>query len=775
MKIKKLIAGSLAALTAGMGLIAGGFAATTFNDGLKPFVKVTDSTLSSPVIVVGANANPIDIVAATDLAASLVSHYAVTQKVVPSAVATASVSDGVLLDSSLNKAYIGEDIKDVKGVLTETDLPNLLKSYEFTDKNSTTSKYTQKIVMGSLTPTFSVPSGETEPYLHIPITTTTNPYNITITFIGGLDPTAVDTTYTIKLFGKEFTFGNTHTNTSLELYSSAGAQVLDLIGAGDEKQVTVEGNTFTIRLNGWDSSGTTAYLSINGQSYPWPEGSTQTVSGVKFYVQSVDVIYTGAQEAKGQVKLFVGTDKLLLNHGQQITRNDVTKNTYVYFSSPSANKINSITFEVHPEDDVYVTEDQPFVDPVFGSFKLVLKDMTPAITDASRDVIKLTADSSNVKLTFTNKDGIKYNNVPVIYGSGGVTYQKINNLNFFRTKECNVSVPDGNITKGDYFVVSSGEYSYILKYTGYTYDASDPTKTYVTITDVGAGTNYKVYPNAGEQLTIGSLSFPIQWNADKTICVSLNGDGDYAGDTVTIKTKTGAVIATNEQNVTITETPLYTISGSNEPTPASFKTIASHSTTTGIRFTTTPSALQVGSANEWKYMSDYGSYVHLLGDNNGVNSVTYYYPGERPAYVNVAMGENPIITLGGGTAGGTYNAAVPITNPIAKLDNEVSTTALANDLVLVGGPCANTLVKQILNEAWNTADSCDYWLTQHPQLKNNGYGLVKIVENVFGSGKKALIVAGTTGADTRALVANKVIKPNVFANLDTDEYIGPVQ
>jgi hypothetical protein len=779
MKIKRLIAGGVSAALAGATLIMGGLA-VSFSDGMgTALFEKTDSTLKSPVIVIGDTAGVQDVIGATDIAASFVSNYAVNEKSIPAAGSETSVTGGVLIDSDLNKTYLGQGLNLVKSVITESDLPELLETQTFTDINGTTSTYTQKIVPAGIAAAYNIASGHTEPTLNIPVATTTTPYNLTITFIGGLDPTAVDTTYSLKLFDKEYTFGNTHTNITIDLYSSAGAQVVELSGAGDEESVEVSGKTFTLKLNGWDTGGTKAYVSVSGESYTWNEGSTYTVDSVKFYVQAVDVIYTGAQEATGLAKIFVGTDKLTLTHGQQIQRNDVTKNAYAYFSSPSASKINSITFEVYPEDDIVIND--PMVDPVFGSFKTVVSDMTPGMTDASRDLIKLTSDSTNVKLSFKNKDGIQYTSIPVFYGNTSGTFKQINNVYNFWTQECNVSDGTNNITKGDYFVVSSGDYSYIFKYTSYSYDTSDPSKTYVTLTEMGTNTAYKVYPNVGEKLTVGSLEFPIQWNGNtpKTICVSLNGDSNYVKSEVNITSGGGAKIdVTNAGEVLVTELPLYTISESNDPTGAMINTTISYSTTSGLRFSPlvgSTSPYQVGTENTWKYVTNYGTYMYVTGDNNGKNNVEIHYAGQRPAPANIAIGPNPVISTTGGSSGGTYNEALPVTNPIAKFASEISQdSTLDKNLILVGGPCANDVVKALLDEAWNTTDSCDYWLNTHETLQNSGNGMIKLVEDVFGSGKKALIVAGRTAQDTRDLVANKVIKPSVYTALDGSEYIGAV-
>lgn len=780
MKIKRLIAGSLTAVAAGATIIGGALAATTFDQGMGKFVDVSSGALTSPLIVVGAGVDTTDVLGAADIAASLVSNYAVVAKAVPSAGATTGVTNGVLINSDLNKTYLGEGLSKVKAVLTETDLPDLLVKQTFTDLNSTTSTYTEKIVLNSVAKaTFGVPSGESEPVLFVSgaggssLSTSDTPYNLTVTFIGGLDPTAVDTTYSLKLFGKDYTFGGTHTNTTLELYSATGAQTTTLSGVGSEGSVTIGGTSYTFKLSGWGretADHPSVFLTVNGASTSpaeWVEGNTYTIPGtqVKVLVNDVSIIATGGTDKSVSAKLFVGTDKVKLVNGAAIEKNDVTKNSLVFISSTAANKINSITLQVYPDDDIVMKEGVPFTDPVFGSFKTVISGMTPGITDSSRDLIKVKADSSNVRLSLKNKDGMQYTDVPVFFGNSTGMYKQVTNQYKFWTKECNstAGAPAYNITTNDYFVVSSGDYSYILKYSNKNYDATDPSKTYVTFTDVstGGGT-YKVYPNS-EDLTIGSSTFDVNIYGDKTVCVSLDGGTGYTGAQVNITTGGGAKIdLTNAGEVLVDEMVLYSLSSGNDPSRTKFNVSASYSSSSGIRFGLTPSPDQVGTANTWKDISNYGSYVYVTGDNNGKSNVEIYNPGIRPAPANIAIGTNPVVSTVAGAAGGTYNAAVPVTNPIAKFPSEVTQTAsLDKDLILVGGPCANGLVKTLLDGAWNVTDSCAAWDTTLGGQK----GLIQIVEDIFGSGKKALIVAGSGAADTRSLIANKVIKPTVFTGL----------
>jgi S-layer protein (TIGR01564 family) len=108
----------------------------------------------------------------------------------------------------------------------------------------------------------------------------------------------------------------------------------------------------------------------------------------------------------------------------------------------------------------------------------------------------------------------------------------------------------------------------------------------------------------------------------------------------------------------------------------------------------------------------------------------------------VGIGSNPRFSVSG--EAGTVQAAYQITTAIAKLASEVNTATLNRDVILVGGPCANNLVATLFNVA-----------TTYPECAADFTGLsdgiIREFTNAFGSGQKALVVAGVTADDTRAL------------------------
>ena len=89
----------------------------------------------------------------------------------------------------------------------------------------------------------------------------------------------------------------------------------------------------------------------------------------------------------------------------------------------------------------------------------------------------------------------------------------------------------------------------------------------------------------------------------------------------------------------------------------------------------------------------------------------------------------------------------PIKTPLAKLDKEVvDADKTTKNLILVGGPVVNTLVKDLAtsNKAWDV----NRWMTE-----GQGTAVLQLVSDAFATGKSALVVAGFSAADTRT-VAN---------------------
>jgi hypothetical protein len=277
-----------------------------------------------------------------------------------------------------------------------------------------------------------------------------------------------------------------------------------------------------------------------------------------------------------------------------------------------------------------------------------------------------------------------------------------------------------------------------------------------------SATNYASKLNAsaagGAALALGTVYYNITGSGGTTVALSV------ASSSGGIEVLYPGVLVLEENDIdSVKNGVIFAVSGD----ASNYMTINTPIFTSGASLVTWESDSSISSGGD-----AYGTFIAYDSDNQG--KADLYYPDDQ-AIAAVGIGSDPTFTVGTSTAGGTFNDAVPITNPVAKLASEVPTDSTLNqDLILVGGPCASPIVETLLAEAWNVTSACDYWLGGTDTDLVAGNGVIEVVENVFESGQNALIVAGTNPEDTRALIGNYVIKPSKMATLTGGQYKGSV-
>lgn len=105
-----------------------------------------------------------------------------------------------------------------------------------------------------------------------------------------------------------------------------------------------------------------------------------------------------------------------------------------------------------------------------------------------------------------------------------------------------------------------------------------------------------------------------------------------------------------------------------------------------------------------------------------------------------------LITIGSSgttvtTAEGGIKQLVPITTSVTKLDTEVGAAERAKNLVLVGGPAVNRLTAEAMGLPYPSFGSAS-------GIPENA-ALVRIIDDAFTTGKSAVVAAGWTADDTR--------------------------
>ena len=142
------------------------------------------------------------------------------------------------------------------------------------------------------------------------------------------------------------------------------------------------------------------------------------------------------------------------------------------------------------------------------------------------------------------------------------------------------------------------------------------------------------------------------------------------------------------------------------------------------------------------YVDIYGTYVRRT--TTGQDTIKAYYPDDQVITNIYVLGSSATTTTSASAAGATVKQAVPVKTALGKLDTEVTTSDRTNkNLILVGGPAVNTLVKELADA--NKTKTRDWYVSQ-----GAGTAIINLVADAFTSAKSALVVAGHSAADTRA-------------------------
>jgi hypothetical protein len=173
---------------------------------------------------------------------------------------------------------------------------------------------------------------------------------------------------------------------------------------------------------------------------------------------------------------------------------------------------------------------------------------------------------------------------------------------------------------------------------------------------------------------------------------------------------------------------------------------------------TTLNENQIQNTGETHYTSDYGT----LLTRDSTSQISIVYPDTyRIGKASLGQTGTKEYTLTNGqydtdldvtlkSSSGSSETVKDIDVGLAKLDSEVVTGSLDKPIVLLGGPGANLLVKDLV-----TANKVNM------SAVTSNRALVQLVSDAF-NGKSALVIAGYSGDDTR--LAAQVVASQVLGN-----------
>ncbi|RLE39618.1 hypothetical protein DRJ17_00275 [Candidatus Woesearchaeota archaeon] len=796
MEVKKVLKTAFALGTglAMLGATVMGAAAYDLNDYPSPFI--TAGALNA-WIVVGENALAVDTIGMTDIATSLQLQLAPGAELAPS---VQVLGDSFRIDKSTNFLEINEDLQDVISTLTDDDLNALVGgTFRAKDGSYDYSEYLD-IPTNSASVQYTVDDDDDDDkhasYLHYNINTAA--YTYRLEFATSAESDVVTTSgeqlddfqdKTITILGKPYTIiatDNKTTTNGLKIDLMGGA-IQDVLEEGSSKTYTLDGTDYEVKVVIISDSGTgtdTVIMEINGErTDELSEGETykladDTEVGIR------DILPNEAGELAGGdiVSFYLGAQKIVLEDTNYLTvgtgdqevevnDNDIDDTAVAITATYDGKiKLTKINVTYTPDDDLYIPEKGKLSDVVDDPEQLFTKMIDvefKGLQTGTTEEIELDANGDDkYKLRFTNDAG--YNiDIPYIYCTGSTMSSGDGTRDLVKTEYCDDGAKGAAITTcnrsmtfnidiNDYFVVDSGESSYLLQYKDQ--DADDNTLKFVvegapsgsdTIEITYSGIAGNASGSANAVIPLGGKDFMVWISADsndQAIAVDLNDDQSIANlTTLVMDTKLGAQI-----NLTLLPEAFFVRSEQLDndsydwinvtaTCASSVLDFATPGYITSTSSTTTPQAYATGwiaskdaDSDDKDGMTRYGIYAEIKdGGSNNPDELTLTYPDDQvEALVYVTSGE--VTTVGGGTTAGSI-----VGTSIFDSDLAAKGGLAANNVIVVGGPCANSVAADLMG---NPAD-CTEGFTP-------GRAMVKLFPSATGS-KVAMLVAGYAGEDTR--------------------------
>jgi hypothetical protein len=693
--MKKLVAAILTALMALSPL------AMAADLGDYPAFLAEDGVLDA-YVVVGADADPADVVGAVDVAARLAaeSYTSVTTG------GTISVSGGKTEDMLLNLAL--NDATAFGSALDDDDLPgffdgkvtinNLIGSTTYKDNYDAHDELRltgDAILETGLTATSPHEDFKSETFIEIGKSSVSYYFVFDDSLNNGnyIANTSDDYPVELEFLGRTLTISGSSTDTSMTVQS--GTEYSLAVG----ESVTVDG--LTISLDNVGSSGSIV-VSVDGVSGTVSEGGQKVINGVT--VKNKEAFYSTEKEDRSAV-ILVGEDV-----SDTVTDGDA-------YCIGSADKTTC------EEDEIWVWDLSGLsgASPVIGVVYNQRLDEYDEVIGIGKE-FAFPHDYAKVRLdSYVENDYKKYvvesDEVVDLYigtTSYATSQRTIHIYGEGASKDSLLTTTGSHDTDDLYLRVNSTTNALEVFYK----DTSDNKVKYLQAITAADATDYSVDNVASLKYQDTDLDLDIKWvnvsttlGEGKIILNTTNGDDiiiDFEEDTTNGDFR---YLGETDGDSTYTNDLLYgtrDISGWEEDTR----------TENGIVIFD-PKAHLSGDTFEFDVNGDEGDFktnVVILGPSGSAS----------------------------GSSGGDIKEVVPVTTAIAKLDTEISDPATAGkDLVLVGGPAVNRLTAQAMDLDYPTYGGSGLL----PIVEGQGY--VEYAPDAFTSGQDVVLVFGWAAADTR--------------------------
>ena len=783
-----------------------------------PFV---DGCSFSGAIVVGDSAAAEDVIGAVDISSTLAVSGTTTDSsgtgttVTVTGEAAKIETDTKYLTLGSSRDALGGEVRTVD--LSNDDMATVLADGTFTNKEGTEYDYEQTIRFADDVLFQHLADSDyknKEPNLMVYRNKNVLLLNYTLDFTKDASSDCVAAVLddfqdkSIEILGNTYDITTaTNTSTNFQLVLMGGA-VRDVMEQGQIKTFTLNDKEYEVEVTyiGTVSSTSKTKLKVNGevtdllvedQTYKLADGTT---IGIREIMEE-----EAGEVTADQVEFYLGAEKLELLDTAYTTQTSGTKSGNaakmndedvegLFFdlvaSADSANNeldFDKIIITWIPDDEVFVTEESSATIPGLESFKLTYEGFTMPLEEEIK--IENNGDTE-IELTAPIKSGmasfsILAFNTTNMTGIGGADSDE-----GLATVNGSGRTLSYDATFNEYFVASDSgaEESYLLEVT-------DVDQQYgADFKDVVSGAKYEDKKN-GTTFSIGGVTLTVnqvnETSDNLSITAAATGyfDRVFTAGGLTIMLPVNAsmsfgggvaeqvlVGATNiNYGVNITQNmqggnPTYNVvmfeEDRNEGLTSGYGAGVNFNATVGLTsakaavtaITTTPlsnaATYEIGDTNEFVgyVASDLGTKILHDQDPDQDTVTIIYHGGESYANVYVAETEAGF----GKSEGGAGTTVCKVSVPPALLASEVSNVG-AQNLLLVGGPCANTATASVMGVASSVPECLAGF--------EEGKAMIKLYDT--GAGKVAMLVAGMTALDTRR--ASRVLKDYSSYDMSGDE------
>ncbi|MBY6294115.1 S-layer protein [Nanohaloarchaea archaeon H01] len=494
-----------------------------------------DGTVSSTVVM-GEDANAVDVVAGSAIAGQLGNNAFMTETETVStsggAVGSFSATNGVTLDTANDNLFFGDTLTEVRDTLSEDQMDALAET-TFTDDAGDDTDVEYFMSPGDLELQFGKPDDRDNEdpihYIENPAdpTPTEHLYELQATFEDVINFTNEDVQdEEIELFGNTYTVSTDTQNDELILF---GGQDSVSVDSGESTTMTVGGEEVTVEVVAVTSSDTAAYR-VNGELNQDDEDQEFTVNGEDVRLQ--DVIQTNSDNSQGVVTFAVGSEELTIDpSGDQVedSDGDDVEGLYAEVAGGDAANAQGINFYVGAQDDdrEYLAAGESYAHDFLRDFTVHYEGLNPDTTSGDAEgVSQVEFESSGDDTVTVSMDG---ESVEFLHAQED-SYDSSTQVQLRDSDDDVIHSYEGAVASEDeYFAADAGDFPHLFEVTNIDRDETGDSiesgsEATVDLRDAVTGDTVEVDLDAATTVSDGDFSD--------------NGGGEYYADTEIIDGQT---------------------------------------------------------------------------------------------------------------------------------------------------------------------------------------------------------------------------------------------